>query len=181
MMKKVCNFCNYRIYGAEPEHREMDNQIVSMLDTGDYTLEAVGKVVGLTRERVRQIYKRQTGNSYGRKYGLKRVELRKEKFKESLKEFKFNCKGCKKPVTKGEASHKSQFCIACHNIWAIDNRDPKVTKVCIGCGIKFNPLRNWKFAGGGNKFHSLRCYLDFMKKNNLSTYTIRKYFEEHKI
>lgn len=177
-MRKVCNLCNYRIYGAQPQNKSKDIEIVRLLNTGDYTLQAVGDIYNLSRERIRQIYKRETGTPYNRKYGQKRVRLKEQKKIESLKLIKFNCKGCGKAVTREEARYNLSYCPDCHYLWKVKRRDPKENRICLNCGVTFHPLRNWKSVGI-SRFHSVKCYQDFMRNNGLNTYNIEGYLKQN--
>ena len=114
-----------------------------MLASGEYSLAEVGKKLGITRQRVSQLY----GRSY-RKYINKKITDRRF-LKEKTKEFhdkmiKFKCQRCKASIQAG---------------------DPNFTFKCENCGVKFHPLKNWKqyHKKRTKVFHSLKCYLEYKK------------------
>lgn len=147
-----------------------ERQIVFLMNTGLFTLERVGKLYGISRERIRQIYKKKIGTSHIEKRDrLFQPQIQKE-IKKLLKSVKFHCVACKKPVTYEKARNSYSLCKNCRKIQVIEQRNPYITLICTKCGKSYHPLRNYlyfplnkiKHEKWGN-FHSTRCYLKFKK------------------
>ncbi len=148
----------YNPLGRKPDR---NSKIVEKLNNDVFlTYEEVGYPLGLTRERVRQIYKRAVG-----KEGIKvRLEQRK-KLKKGNDEFvewinentkKFDCHACGRSVTYKEAGYKHYLCPECSYILKEEQRNPYITNVCLTCGNEYHPFRNAPHS----KYCSHECYLN---------------------
>ncbi len=119
------------------------------------TLEKVGKKWGLTRERVRQIFKRSTGQNPG--------SIRKKFLKDGTK---FRCPIDGKPVNPRGRKYCSN---ACYNVSCY--YDMSATRKCATCGGLFYPLRNWKSVqmnkGDAGKYCSRKCFMEDMSKKGI--------------
>lgn len=128
------------------------------------TLEEVGKLFGLTRERVRQIFNATTGNNV--------MATRKALL---------ICKLCGKKF-KTFYSQKEFCCIQCKTLF--DKFDYSKMITCIKCGGGFYPHRNWKQTRAVNKYCSMKCYIEDGGRGALSRRfleKVRKMYEDKKI
>ena len=112
-----------------------------MLGTGKYTLEEVANKYDLTRERIRQIWKKNTGRGYDR-YQKYRRQIKEEKEQEFLDSVKYICLRCGKEVTHRE-SWGSVYCFDCRQTMLRGGtRNYRVSKTCLSCSKKFHPWTN---------------------------------------
>lgn len=177
---KVCPECKFRVYGPSISDPERAKKISQMLDSGDYTLQAVGNIFGKSRERIRQIYKQETGYAYGSKFAKKQKTIKKQLEKERLEKINFYCKACKKPVTKKNGKYLHKFCAECR---AIQKKfdDPTTTAICLNCGNSFHPARNWRRLESSCLFDSFKCFQEFLRKNNIWTNNFRWFMKENNL
>jgi rRNA maturation endonuclease Nob1 len=166
---KKCIYCGtYQWKHHESQQRERNLKIVNLLNSGDYTLQQVSNMFGITtRERVRQIYISITNKPYAKKYGEKQKNIKEIKKLEKLREVKYRCRGCGKLVTYGESKQKNRYCLDCFNILNVENRLPYVLLQCLGCSKKFHPFRNWQLVKAATLFHSMECYTNYRKSHNM--------------
>lgn len=133
-----------------------------MLNTGKYSLEEVGEEFGITRERARQIYKKDTGKSSRKKHQefmAQRTHLCKLKaVREKRKHVRFLCKECGKPVTEVDDKRLLSVCSSCSRKYRKLQRDPNRVDECWYCHIKFHPYRN----GVGQKFCTQAHYMAYI-------------------
>ena len=133
--------------------------------TGTYTLQEIGEKYGISRERVRQVWKRAKGYGFDA-HRLRLKHLWELSHEEHLKEIKFVCTGCEKPITFKEGFHKSKYCNDCRILYTTINIDLSRWHICKTCGIKFRPKvrfahhRNPKTYHGRYRgyFCSKKCY-----------------------
>lgn len=189
---KICPYCGkYRFNFKDTRRYKMlkkflfkdkkkREKIVKYLKRYHPTLETAGKRYGISRERIRQIYKRETGKPYRIRLDTNRKN-KEEETRKRLKSVRYHCKACGKAVTYKEGYHKHFYCNGCHYIRTVLRRDPQKTFICDECGIKYHPLHNWKFLGYENqlRFHNHRCYEEYMRKYGRPSYTIRKKLREN--
>ena len=133
--------------------------MVSSLLTGAYTLEEIGEKYGITRERVRQIFKRKTGLPYYHRK-LESQKARVEAYKKEMEAIKFYCTICDEPVKRKDSGSLMNHCPEC---WVkrekIGNlRDIKTTFICDECGDSFHPYRNWRYLKNKPRFCVNTCY-----------------------
>jgi hypothetical protein len=170
--QKKCPNCGKmryeRIY-KQPK-LERNEQLVRMVDTGNFTLEEIGGKFGITRERVRQRYKISTGKPC-RVRIEKKIEIRNKLKNEHLEEISFYCNNCNTPVKFKDKKHKSKYCEKCgilNKKYSIcfDNKF-----ICNNCGKEYNPTR---VAISQRKLHpekykhnfcNKECYFEFIRKN----------------
>ena len=74
-MMKECQYCHkeipkssrkcpecgkycYKMYYADSPFKKRNKEIVRLLEAGNYTLNSVGEMFGISRERARQIYRK---------------------------------------------------------------------------------------------------------------------------
>lgn len=165
LARKKCPECGMYVHkhlevlGHSPRNVE----IAEKLESGRYTLEQVGAMYGVTRERVRQIHKKITGKpARARLSNLQ--EIRKERKARIDKTLAYYCKGCQKPVLHKD--RKVKFCDTCWDIRFNQERNPNVTLKCRRCKRDFHPFSNWKspsVAGAHKKgvFCCQHCYWFF--------------------
>lgn len=151
-----------------------NNEIVTKMKTGLYTLEQLGEEYGVSRERIRQIYLTQTGetgSTYRLLYLRKLQEARKE---EKGKQIKFSCAGCGKEATYTEAHHKSKYCVTCHKIRKEKGIRLTEKKLCYNCGITFSPHANYNSPSQRARgiYHNHNCYMDVRRATKL----LREYY-----
>jgi DNA-directed RNA polymerase subunit RPC12/RpoP len=155
-------------------------EMIKMIKTGKYTLEEIGEVFGVTRERVRQIWKKKTGKPY-KNHIEYASRIRKEAEQAKLMEVKFICLSCKKPVLRS-VKLKRSYCNDCAEAYShTTRRNFRIWHTCRGCGIKFHPWSNFASLsqGRGGLYHSIQCYLksrDYTIRE--STYTEEKVIEK---
>lgn len=138
--------------------------LIAMVDSGEYTLEQVGQRFNLTRERVRQIYKKATGKKTINHRHHIRIKkeitegIKKRALKETENLLAFHCKYCKRSVSRGEARTKRgkispirNTCANCREIVLV-GRVPNLTWTCEHCHLVFHPNR--RYFGGVPKYRS---------------------------
>ena len=112
---------------------------------------------GVSRERIRQIYKRATGRGAGERMVLRREiknEVKGQVEKAKLESVKFHCRACNKPVMHKEG--KYHLCVKCSDMLTKRQRDPYTLLQCIVCGDDFHPFRN----NPNGKYCSTDCYFN---------------------
>lgn len=147
--------------------------------TGNFTLEQLGEKYGVTRERIRQIYKKATGLPY-RTFILTQRIKREELYN---KKVKFICGNCEITVLykDDKRSGASKYCKECRKLETgeIANVDLKRWHVCKTCGISFHP----KFRGiksGKSKYKGYFCSAKCYFKSPKFQQTIQKAIKTHK-
>ena len=141
--------------------QERDKYIAKEGLTGRYTLVALGDKVGISREWVRQIFKKQTGQPY--RFRLSHLEKRRtEKTQKFLNEIKFQCKWCGTLVKRKDGYRLQNNCRECRDKLLTGSlRDGKVFFRCEVCKKEFNPHRNWKEAKSTkSRFCSKECRMN---------------------
>lgn len=133
--------------------------LMKMANENKYTLQQLGDVFGITRERVRQIYKKLTGKSYGverRKKILSLSDIAAQQNLKRLEEPKI-CPACKKEYFPRTLHQK--MCLDCR-LLIKGNRDPYTWCKCLYCGKDFHPIRTWRFVPAlKNKYCSQEHYM----------------------
>ena len=124
---------------------QRDREIIEALDSGEVTLQQVGDRYGITRERVRQIYKRETGASAkDNRLSLLRKK-RAEEHVQKLKESEYDCSACGDhviPTTlKRNQPGDRRLCEKCRHILKVEGRDPFTLVECLWCKVSFHPNR----------------------------------------
>lgn len=165
------------------------NEIVQDVDLGTKTLNDIGKFYGISRERVRQIYKEHTGKPARNRILNKQSEKEKTQ-QELLQKVKYTCVGCAKSVTHKEAGRKHKYCRRCHRIFK-SYRDPQRIYQCRMCNSDFHPLRIVRYSDKEKgDYCSMSCYKKsvtfylFMQKKNAERVDVfrkrNKLFEERR-
>jgi len=141
-LRKKCPNCGFYLQKISRKLRKEKQRktIVSLMETGEFTLREVGEVFGITRERVRQVYFEETGK---RAAPLRKARTRR-KIKERLNEIRFHCRGCGKPVKRKDGYRKWWYCKECSRIMMAKRRDIRVVRYCKMCGASFYPHLNFK-------------------------------------
>ena len=149
-MAKKCCFCGQHCYpymwGKNSPNIKRNKEMVRMLQDGEFTLKQVGEKYGISRERVRQIYRTTTKKPYTfllekRRRIQRKIEAIKEE--EQKRKIQFYCRDCNKPVFFSE-SHPNQqiICKDCYGIYRKELRNWRITKTCKQCGKGFHPYAN---------------------------------------
>jgi len=123
------------------------------------TLREVGEALNLTRERVRQIFKKSTGKRWGRTRRLFGEIKRNERVAKLLTEVYGECPQCGKGLTRVEVGRVQRFCTEkCRGLWFRRNRSK--LNICDNCGKKFHPFRCTGFPSqrGTGAYCSRECY-----------------------
>lgn len=158
---KKCSFCGEYVYSFTEgfTQRARNKLLLRNLRSGNFTLQDVSDRYGITRERVRQIWKASEGKGFT-KFRDKQKRTKARERKEFLKTIKFHCSACKKPVTHKEAFRKHNLCKRCSYILMVLKRDPYVLFTCEICGREYHPQRNHKAYNSKRKFCTTECYFD---------------------
>jgi AraC-like DNA-binding protein len=118
------------------------NQTMVMEVFGGRTLQSVGDEFGISRERVRQIFKDRTGTSRDE---LKRADKFQKKIN-LMQRVRFLCKQCGDQVMFSERSVRKFCSETCwrkyYSAGGAGFRNLKVKLICSGCGIEYHPHRN---------------------------------------
>lgn len=146
------------------ESRNQD--IIQQLTEGTASIVNLGKKYNISRERVSQIYYRETGESRG-KLRVRRSSIRKQKKEDFLSAVKFVCASCGKEVTNAEGKYKRKYCNDCHELSQYHKRALDIIYTCSTCGKDYHPFSNSKHKRILGHFCSLDCYYKFpgRKKN----------------
>lgn len=132
---------------------ERNIKIVEMMKLGEFTLQEIGDMYGVSRERIRQIYKRHTGEGYR----LRLTNEQKHKLEE-LNSVAFNCVECGNPE-HNDIKEEYKICRECRRKYRKEQRNPYILKKCSYCGDNFHPFRN-RGPKQRNMFCSIRCHWD---------------------
>lgn len=128
-----------------------DDDIIIGLMVKNETLDAIGKRYGITRERVRQIFKNRMGISH-----VKASELLAEHVRE------YRCVICGGEMKYGELKKGAHFCSdACRKITR--NYNWQITQTCENCGCKYHPIRISKYVKSDHHFCSAKCHFQYEK------------------
>lgn len=156
-----CNIYQYSHVGSQlPSNPERIKEIVKFVESGQYTLQQVADKYNLSRERIRQIYKRETKKStqnYRNQKKTKSLQEREEKRKIREQQVKFLCQGCKTPVFNIEGVRLKIFCSKCSQL-NYEQREVGITVTCDGCGEKFHPYKGRRYINLKSHFHDQECY-----------------------
>lgn len=131
--------------------------ITRLILTSDKTLKQIGEKYGITKQRVSQIIKRQTGETPKK---VKANLLAKSTLN------RFRCQNCGITLSSDMVGKHKSFCsIHCEEFFTrYDFENPKI---CKECGRKFIPFRNTKFYKkvGGKYFCCMKCYIKWAKNH----------------
>ena len=121
------------------------------------TLDSVGKMYGISRERVRQIFNKRLHQSP--------VLIRKSLKQEHGE--KMCCVVCGEALSRYRIQKGSKYCSTrCRKLY--EKYDWKPAR-CKQCGKMFLRNRNWTHTGGSGKYCSLKCYYDRKRKQGFFT------------
>lgn len=134
-------------------------QIKEMLDSGNYTLQAVANKFHCTRENIRSLYKKIT-NSPSTARKTKMALARLSKRKEEKNQVKLICESCLQPVKRIESPRSTRFCPRCRIKW--EKYDFDVVLQCGSCGRDFHPHKVFKYQTRktNNGYCSRFCYFN---------------------
>lgn len=176
-LHKRCPYCRvfqqpYAFYNRMSSIKR-NKTIIEKLDSGRYTLKRLGEEYGITRERVRQIYKREMGRSHHEKRSeflkhqshLYRLRIIREK----KKHVRFLCKECGKPVTEIDDKRLIATCRSCSRKYRKTERIPEKITICLFCHKEFHPYRGTPHQ----KFCTKQCYFDYCRKFGRPVYRRR--------
>lgn len=158
-------------YISNNSKQERNDQLVKLALTGVYSLKDLSNMFDITRERVRQIYKKATGKKFTVRLEARR-NLRKARLARLLNLVAFNCKACKRPVRYGEKSKRKVLCNECNYRSSVQQIAIYNVCTCDNCGKEYNPkrtvLRQHKQAQKEGKslgtFCTTKCYREFRRK-----------------
>ena len=117
------------------------------------TLQSVGDKYGMTRERVRQIFKKITGQSP--------KDMRRQFL---IDGDNFKCPICGNPVRPRNPGHNKYCSKACYALTT--KYDINTLSECQNCHGTFFPLRNWKSLTKqhSGKYCCTKCFIEDMIK-----------------
>lgn len=177
----MCPFCKFILKDQEAPRIKRNTRIVELAATGKYTLQRLADTFHMSRERIRQIYKRHTGKRFRERINFDHAKIvKRQKIEAAEKELHkkdiiFYCFNCHRPVTREERKGGTRkFCKDCQNIYRGDGRDLSITKICKGCGTPFHPFRSAGYPNNNKSkgiYHSKDCYQEsrgFMGGHTLS-------------
>lgn len=177
----MCPNCNLILKDHESLKSKRNLRVVELAATGKYTLQRLADTFHVSRERIRQIYKRYTGKRFQERLALDHAKIVKRKELEAAekelhkKDIIFYCFNCHSPVSREERKGGTRkFCKKCQELYRGDGRDLSITKLCKGCGTPFHPFRSAGYPNSNKSkgiFHSKDCYQesrDFMGGYTLS-------------
>jgi predicted RNA-binding Zn-ribbon protein involved in translation (DUF1610 family) len=138
-------------------NKETARRVLILHDCG-LPITKVGKTLGLSRQRVDQIYKRERGRCWAEERKEKKEKETLEiikRLEERKNRVKFTCKYCGEPILWKDAGARRVYCSRpCIVSFKSIVKRSKKPKVCAGCGIKFFP---WTTTPN-QKFHDQKCY-----------------------
>lgn len=121
------------------------------------TLQKMGDEFGITRERVRQILKKFTGENVASKRIVERKRIREEAREKKGRTVKFICRRCLKPMTYGEAKRQRFFCSPlCEKKYWTTARIGR--SKCDYCGGMYSPYRVRKWMHLNRSFCCVKHY-----------------------
>ena len=130
------------------EAQERARKMVETFLLEGATLEDIGRVYGLTRERVRQIMTKPWGTSLS--------EIREALRANAFQDSKVRCVACGGPRSSSRPG--STTCSrACRAL--LFRYDLNELRTCDNCGKEYHPYRNWKAYAGGSRYCSIKCYM----------------------
>jgi len=143
-----------------------NNEIVRQLTDGTTSIVDLGKKYNISRERVSQIYYKETGKTRGHLRD-RRVNIRHDAKEDFLNSLRFVCDGCGTDVTQREGHYKRKYCSVCHELSQYKKRALDTTYTCSTCGKDYHPFANSKNKRRVGYFCSLQCYYQYpgRKKN----------------
>ena len=157
--------------------------MLEILETGKFTLREIAEKYGLTRERVRQIWKKNMGNGYDRHYRVL-SKIKKEKYEKFLNTIKFVCLRCKKKVANRE-KYSQVYCSVCRKQMRMTGtrRNYRIIRVCGSCGKDFSPWfpfnsPSQRARTKGGRFCSMKCYIESPDFKNMQRMKPKKFTEE---
>lgn len=133
---------------SEGEAEKRTRKMVEIFLLEGATLDDIGRVYGLTRERVRQIMSKPWGSSLS--------EIREALRANALQDSKVRCVACGGPRSSSRPG--STTCSrACRTL--LLRYDLNELRVCDNCNREYHPYRNWKAAYMGRAHYcSINCY-----------------------
>lgn len=143
---------------------ERNRDIVSKLINGVESIVTLGKKYNISRERVSQIYYKETGAKRGQ-LREHRKELRDEVRNVILNSFKFICEGCSKNVDHREGHYKRKYCQDCHDLVQNKKRSVAIVYKCTTCEKDYFPFTNSRKERKAGYFCSLDCYHQFQGRS----------------
>ena len=126
------------------------------------TLEATGDELGLTRERVRQIFTKETNRGWGEDRIAENRAVRETRRSEEAVRVRGACKMCKTTLSRALTGSSHKFCSKkCRKEWEYLDREVELR--CDNCKEKFHPYRNHKTPSVRSKRHfcSRACYIKY--------------------
>lgn len=138
------------------EKTARNQKVVEMMDSFEYTYQSAGDELGISKQRVEQIYRKNAPDPSNYSNHLKKMkELKGE-------EIVYVCKYCKTPVKAKDRPFKhSTRCKNCLDVAKVTNRRSKILKVCELCGKEFYP---WKYLENTARFCSRSCNVKVINK-----------------
>ena len=135
--------------------------IFTSLQQGKSNLGKLSRKLGISRERVSQIYYRILGSEFRGDLQKKRARRLIDKRRTKMKSTKFICAACGKKVNHLEGKFKHKYCQSCHNK-SQDQRKMTVTWICDWCGKSYHPLKTG--SDKGKHFCKKAHYVKYSKK-----------------
>ena len=146
---KKCPFCKrlcYAYYFLHTQNKKRNKEMVNLLKTGEFTLQQVGEKYGISRERVRQLYKVTTKKPYTTLVEKKQRNRRKTRMIEvetRKHTVSFYCRDCNQPVFGSEYHpHQKIICKNCYMGYKKELRIWNRINTCTQCEKPFHPYRS---------------------------------------
>lgn len=133
---------------------DRNKQIVERLDSGNVSMNKLSKELGMTRQRISQIYYKTSGKIAGL-FRLQKKSNSKIKKDNKLSDVKFICAGCNKSVTYKDGKHLSKYCRECHSKNKQGQRNLNITLNCETCRKEYHPFRSKQSQGN---YCSRKCF-----------------------
>lgn len=150
------------------ELKDRNQYVVQRILKGDNQI-TIAKDLGISRERVRQIYKMNCVTTYQDVLKKRSNKIKLERRKKLEETIKFQCSICHRFVfwiENGKRVLTKTKCPECKN-----TQKSAEYEICDFCGTKYHPYRARKSQRDLNKFCGMNCYfklLRLMKRHRIN-------------
>ena len=148
----------------EKEYRKKrQSYIIKNLGSGKKSMVQLAFELGISRERVSQIYYKAIGETERGSLLIARRERQEEQRENWLDSAKFLCASCGIPVSHREGKYLHKYCLKCHDIGKKERRIMRITFICSTCKKSFHPFYNSTNKNKVGHFCSRECYHNYPK------------------